>query len=78
MSNNDDETQSELNEDDILSNTQLIRMMDFGNEIKLIMDDFKSCEEIKFERSDDIITKHINEVKKLHIKFREFAKNHWT
>ncbi|GES80962.1 hypothetical protein GLOIN_2v1511678 [Rhizophagus clarus] len=73
MSNNDEETNPELNEDDILSNTQLIRMMDFGNEIKMIMDDFKNCEKIKVERSD-IITEHIKEVKKLHKKFRKFVK----
>ncbi|GBC21719.2 hypothetical protein GLOIN_2v1511678 [Rhizophagus irregularis DAOM 181602=DAOM 197198] len=69
MSNNDDRIQPNRSKDD----TQVISMMDFGKEIKMIMENFKNCVKIEIKRSD-IITENIKEVKKLQGVFREFVK----
>jgi hypothetical protein len=75
MSNINGETraQPELCEEDILNNAQVIRMMDFGNEVRLVMENFKDCEKIEIKHFN-IINEHIEEVKKLHKIFREFVK----
>ncbi|CAB4436900.1 unnamed protein product [Rhizophagus irregularis] len=73
MSNNDDGIQPKRSKDDILNDTQVISMMDFGKEIKMIMENFKNCVKIEIKRSD-IITENIKEVKKLQGIFREFVK----
>ncbi|RGB41395.1 hypothetical protein C1646_752195 [Rhizophagus diaphanus] len=72
MSNNDDRIQPKRSKDDILNDTQVISMMDFGKDIKMVMDNFKICEKIEIKHSD-IITEHIKEVKKLQEIFCKFV-----
>lgn len=71
MTNFDNETQPESSRNNILENTQVTYILD-DKKMKKIMKKFKKCTEIN---NSNILTKHVEGIKKLHEIFRKFIKD---